>query len=667
MLMACRSLAPLSLAVAAALPFSSFAQVDGNDAKKKTNEEVEVIVVSASGFEQLLKNAPASVSVIDQEALQQRFYRDLTDAMTDVPGVVVTGGGDREDISLRGMGSQYTLILVDGQRQSSRETRPNSDGPGVEGAWTPPVAAIKRIEVVRGPMSSLYGSDAIGGVINIITKKTPDEWHGEVRVDATSQENSKSGDIYQANFFTAGSLIKDTLGIQIYGQTTHRDEDQIVSGFRGREANTLKVKLAYTPSEAHEWLLDYGIASQTLDSTLGKTVAALAPGEKCGRRGCPESTTTEYDSESISLTHNGYWSFGSSRSYLKHEEFDNKARDMTVKNLDFQSLWTLPLGDAHNSSIGVAYLNEDLTDKTSNRISDLQQVDNDQWSVFAEDEWRIVEPFALTMGLRYDKDGNFGGHVSPRLYGVFTASDTVTVKGGVSTGFRAPNLRQSTAAWGQISRGGNIYGNPELNPETSLNYELGLYVELAKGINTSATVFYNEFDDKISRVSCPLSKCTDGPNQFGSLPTTYVNVDEAVTQGGEISFSGQLTEKLKLSANYTYTDSEQKTGAYAGNPLNQLPKHLFQTSLNYQHSDELSTWLRFHYRGEESQPVTGPSRRSLVAPSYNLTDFGANYQLNEAIKLGFGVYNLFDEEITLEEYGYIEDGRRYWASLGWSF
>ncbi|MCG7541549.1 ligand-gated channel protein [Pseudoalteromonas sp. OF7H-1] len=664
MLMACRSLAPLSLAVAAALPFSSLAQ---SDAKSEIKEEVEVIVVSASGFEQLLKNAPASVSVINQEALQQRFYRDLTDAMTDVPGVVVTGGGDREDISLRGMGSQYTLILVDGQRQSSRETRPNSDGPGVEGAWTPPVAAIERIEVVRGPMSSLYGSDAIGGVINIITKKTPDEWHGEVRVDATSQENSRSGDIYQANFFAAGSLIKDTLGVQIYGQTTHRDEDEIVSGFRGRDADTLKVKLAYTPSDEHEWLLDYGIASQTLDATLGKTVAMLAPGEPCGRRGCPESTTTEYDSESISLTHNGYWSFGSSRSYVKHEEFDNKSREMTVKNVDFQSLWTLPLGESHTSSIGVAYLNEDLTDKTSNRISDLQQVDNDQWSVFAEDEWRIVEPFALTMGLRYDKDGNFGGHVSPRLYGVYTASDAVTVKGGISTGFRAPNLRQSTAAWGQVSRGGNIYGNPDLSPETSINYEVGVYVELAKGISTSATVFYNEFDDKISRVSCPLTQCTDGPNEFGSLPTTYVNVDEAVTQGGEISFSGQLTEKLKLSANYTYTDSEQKTGVYAGSPLNQLPKHLFQTSLNYQYSDELNTWLRFHYRGEESQPVTGPSQSSLVAPSYNLTDLGANYQLNEAIKLGFGIYNLFDEEITEAEYGYFEDGRRYWASLAWSF
>ncbi|WP_286875081.1 TonB-dependent receptor plug domain-containing protein, partial [Marinimicrobium sp. UBA4509] len=110
---------------------------------------LETIVITASGHEQELKDAPASISVIDGERLSQRFYRDVTDAIADVPGAIVTGGGDREDISLRGMGSSYTLILVDGQRQSSRETRPNSDGPGVEGEWTPPLVAIERIEVVR--------------------------------------------------------------------------------------------------------------------------------------------------------------------------------------------------------------------------------------------------------------------------------------------------------------------------------------------------------------------------------------------------------------------------------------------------------------------------------------------------------------------------------------
>ncbi|MDI4668916.1 ligand-gated channel protein [Pseudoalteromonas shioyasakiensis] len=652
------SVLPLTAAVLAGLSHFAYA-----DDKK---QDMEVIVVSASGYEQMLKEAPASISVIDREQLEKRFYRDLTDAMTDVPGVVVTGGGDRKDISLRGMASQYTLILIDGQRQTSRETRPNSDGPGVEGAWTPPISAIERIEVIRGPMSSLYGSDAIGGVINIITRKTPEKWYGELRLDSTIQESSESGNINQGSFFTAGGLIPELLGMQLSGQFSKRDEDDFEAGFRGKEQSNIKAKFILTPSDSHEIMLEVGSAKQKLDETLGKTVAPLAEGESCGRNGCPESSTTEYDQESYSLSHNGFYDFGSSRSYLKYDKFDNTSREMYVENTDAQTSWTLPFTN-HNAAFGASYLKEELDDYTSNRISDLTHVENEQWSVFAEDEWAATKQFKLTTGLRYDHDGNFSGHFSPRLYGVYTATKSLTVKGGISTGFRAPNIRQSTAAWGQVSRGGNIYGNPDLSPEKSVNYEMGIYYDASRDLSLSSTVFYNEFEDKITRISCPLTQCTDGPNQFGSMPTTYVNVDEAVTQGFELSVSYDITSELDVSANYTYTDSEQKTGEYKGSPLNQLPKHILQTSVNWRPVDKLGTWLRVHYRGEESQPTTGPSQDSLIAPDYTLADIGGNYDLSRSIKLGFGVYNLFDKEITEDEYGYVEDGRRYWLSVGFNF
>ncbi|WP_278369452.1 ligand-gated channel protein [Pseudoalteromonas lipolytica] len=652
------SVLPLTAAVLAGLSHFAYA-----DDKK---QDMEVIVVSASGYEQMLKEAPASISVIDREQLEKRFYRDLTDAMTDVPGVVVTGGGDRKDISLRGMASQYTLILIDGQRQTSRETRPNSDGPGVEGAWTPPISAIDRIEVIRGPMSSLYGSDAIGGVINIITRKTPEKWYGELRLDSTIQESSESGNINQGSFFTAGGLIPELLGVQLSGQFSERDEDDFVAGFRGKEQSNIKAKFILTPSDNHEIMFEVGSAKQKLDETLGKTVAPLAQGESCGRRGCPESSTTEYDQETYSLSHNGFYDFGSSRSYLKYDKFDNTSREMYVENTDAQTSWTLPFTN-HNASVGAAYLKEELDDYTSNSISDLTHVENEQWSVFAEDEWSASKQFKLTTGLRYDHDGNFAGHFSPRLYGVYNATKSLTVKGGISTGFRAPNIRQSTPAWGQVSRGGNIYGNPDLIPEKSVNYEMGIYYDISRDLSLSSTVFYNEFKDKITRISCPLTQCTDGPNQFGSLPTTYTNVDEAVTQGFELSVSYDITSELDVSANYTYTDSEQKTGEYKGSPLNQLPKHILQTSLNWRPVDKLGTWLRVHYRGEESQPTTGPSQNSLIAPDYTLADMGGNYDLSRRITLGFGVYNLFDKEISEAEYGYVEDGRRYWLSVGVNF
>lgn len=654
-----RKFIPLTAAILSALSVSAHA----DDAK----QDMEVIVVSASGSEQMLKEAPASISVIDRSQLEKRFYRDLTDALTDVPGVVVTGGGDRKDISLRGMASQYTLILIDGQRQTSRETRPNSDGPGVEGAWTPPISAIERIEVIRGPMSSLYGSDAIGGVINIITRKTPEQWYGEVRLDSTIQERNESGNINQGSFFTAGGLIPELLGVQFSGQFSKRDEDDFPTGYRGKEQSNLKAKFILTPTDNHEIMLELGTGNQTIDATLGKTIEPLAPGESCGRRGCPESSMSEYEQQTFSLSHNGFYDFGSSRSYLKYDKFDNTSREMFVENTDVQTSWTLPVISDHNATVGAAYLKELLDDYTSNKISDLTHIENEQWSIFAEDEWSATKTFKLTTGLRYDHDGNFAGHWSPRLYGVYSATNDFTIKGGISTGYRAPNIRQSTPDWGQVSRGGNIYGNADLSPEKSVNYEMGVYYDVSRDLNVSSTVFYNQFDDKITRIACPLTQCTDGPNQFGSMPTTYINVDEAVTQGFEFTLSYDISSDIDVKANYTYTDSEQKSGKYKGSPLNQLPKHILQTSLNWQPSDTFGSWLRVHYRGEESQPTTGPSQSSLIAPDYTLADIGGNYSLTNRVKLGFGVYNIFDKAITEDEYGYVEDGRRYWASLGWEF
>ena len=295
---------------------------------------LDTVVVTASGYEQQIQDAPASISVITRQDLEKKFYRDVTDALVEVPGVVVTGGGDRQDISLRGMGPKYTLILIDGKRQNSRETRTNSDSGGVEGGWTPPISAIERIEVVRGPMSSLYGSDAMGGVINIITRKVPYEWGGEIRMDTTIQESSKSGDIYQGNFYLAGPIKNDLLGLQIYGQATQRDEDRIVEGYRKRNATNLTAKLALTPNRDHDIVLEATSSRQKYENTLGKTVAPLAPGVACPRNGCPASSETDYRSNKWALSHTGRWGWGVSDSYVQQEEFDNRSRQMKIKNLD---------------------------------------------------------------------------------------------------------------------------------------------------------------------------------------------------------------------------------------------------------------------------------------------------------------------------------------------
>jgi len=507
----------------------------------------------------------------------------------------------------------------------------------------------------------------MGGVINIITRKVPTEWHGEIRMDTTIQESSKSGDIYQGNFYLAGPIKNDLLGLQIYGQATQRDEDDIYNGYRKRNAESVTAKLALTPNRDHDIVLEATTMRQKFQDTLGKTVEPLPPGTACPRTGCPASSETDYRSNKWALSHTGRWGWGVSDSYVQQEEFDNRSRQMKIKNLDMQTSWSLPLG-SHMLTLGGSYLNQRLDDQTGNQLAGgPSKIERYQWALFAEDEWRLTESFAVTTGLRMDEDENFGSHFSPRLYGVWHMAERWTLKGGVSTGFRAPDLRNTVAGWGQTSRGGNMYGKPDLTPEKSVTQEIGLLYDDGQGMSAGVTLFNNDFKDKITRVACPITQCTEGPNQFGSDPTTYMNVDKAVSRGVEASLKLPLSADWSMTSSYTFTKSEQKSGQYKGEPLNQLPKHLFTTTVNWQPSDALQAWARVNFRGRESQPTTGPSSDALVAPSYTFVDLGGSYAVNKTVSVYAGIYNLFDKQVAYDDFGYVEDGRRYWLGVGVKF
>ena len=631
-------------------------------AESGDGHELGQVTVTASGHAQQLEDAPASISVITREQIEQRYYQDATDALRDIPGVIITGGGSGDrgnDIVIRGMPSQYTLILVDGKPVSTRETRPNGSA-GFEQDWLPPLQSIERIEVVRGPMSTLYGSDAIGGVINVITRKVAEEWGGAVQLDTIIQDDSRSGDIQQGNFSLSGPLLADTLGLQVYGRASSRQEDRFVDGFEEKNLKNLNARLSFTPTDNQDFTLEAGQTKQDRRSLIGYS----APATGC-RGGCTDSDN-EYTREVLALSHTGRWDFGTTDSYVQREEAENLTREMKVTNTSAKTALVAPLGD-HLLTVGANFEKEELSDRTSNQISNRTDVDASKWALFAEDEWMLPGNVSVAGGVRLDDDENYGSHVSPRLYGVWGMAPRWTLKGGVSTGFRSPSLREITPDWGQVSRGGDVYGNPDLEPETSVNKELGLYFNAGRDLQANVTVFHNDFKDKITRIACPPSVCPGGPNQFGSDPTYRVNVDEAVTRGVEAAVSTTLARTLDLTLSYTYTDSEQQSGEYEGEPLNQVPKHLASLQADWRATSRLKPWLAVRYRGEESQPTTGPSSSSIVAPSNTLVDAGLAFKLTPQATLNTGIYNIADKEIFQDEYGYVEDGRRYWLGMRVSF
>ena len=621
------------------------------------------IVVTAAGREQEVRDAPASITVINRETLDRMPYREVTDALMEVPGVTVTPGeGNSRDISIRGMAPQYTLILVDGKRLSSRESRTNG-GNISEGGQLPPLEAIERIEIVRGPMSSLYGSDAMGGVVNIITRRIGGDWRGSARVNGTMQLGSDYGNFADGNFYLSGPVTKG-VGIQLQGAINRREGDKVIGGTPERHDESLAAKLGFALSDNHEILLEAGYYRQKVTQISGETIEATTA--------APAGTVDIQDQKRkvASISHSGKWGFASSESYVQYEDAKNVTSQKEVKNTVAQSLWVVPL-PSNTRTLGGFYRYEDLTDLTGNLLagSTTTGTTRTSWALFAENELKLLDGLALTGGIRMDNDEQYGVHWTPRVYAVWNINPALTLKGGYSQGFRAPSLRQTIPDWGQSSRGGTIYGNPDLEAETSRTIEAALLFSRGR-FNASLTAYDTRFNDKITRVTCVEAGawCTGEPvSSIGRPPTTYVNVDKAKVRGIELSVDFPLTNTLRVNASGTLTDSEQLTGTAAGAALNDTPKQQASASLNWKPDDRMSAYARAVYRGKEAVTEAQISGTNIFAASYTVVDIGASYKITPAFTFHGGVQNLFDKRLDYDASGYVIDPARIWIGVGVRF
>jgi outer membrane receptor for ferrienterochelin and colicins len=215
---------PLSLACLCAFALHAHAQ----QASPETN--LATVVVTASGSEQDIKDAPASISVITQQELRQRPAHELAQLLAGVEGVTLNRSANgTPTIQMRGFDQAYTLMLIDGKRVNS-STSMFRGGTAYDSGWVP-LDDIERVEVVRGPMSSLYGADAIGGVVNIITKPIGKTWKGSITAETVLQQDRDLADSQKLGFSMNGPLISDTLGIKLYGNYDHRSDSKAQSTF----------------------------------------------------------------------------------------------------------------------------------------------------------------------------------------------------------------------------------------------------------------------------------------------------------------------------------------------------------------------------------------------------------------------------------------------------
>ncbi len=620
----------------------------------------EVMVVTASGFEQKITDAPASVTVISSQELRSRPYTNLLDALRNVEGVDIGESQDKSGqstISIRGMGADYTLVLIDGRRQNNNGDLYPNNFVGFQSAHIPPLDMIERIEVVRGPMSTLYGADAMGGVVNIITKRANKEWGGSITHGRTLQENSALGDVTTTDFFASGPLVDEKLYLSVRGSMYDKDESQPTYGSTiapdgsvyepettfgggGKTSDNRNWSAGFTltllANEQNEWLLDYDASRQKYDNRQSQfgTNDSSDSIYSAARVGYAPYQRTLRDQ--LAITHIGKWDFGRTETSLSYVSTENLGRSLplslqqrqeladkkanltqnevidwiesqllprpqrVLKNetYTFDTKLELPLGD-HFVIIGGQVIDSDLEDGVFGIQAQGYQSgavqDYRQYSLFVEDNWQMTDEFSVTGGIRYDHHSSFGGNVSPRLYGVYNINSDWTVKGGVSTGYKTPKTTDLYAGITGFGGQGTSpwVGNENLNPEKSINSELAVYYSHPNGHDFNATFFFTKFKDKIESTH----NCHDNPEKNSAC----ANVDSAGWY--------ELNNRYRLSYKDNVGDAEVKGIELAGRYM--LPYNL-SLKANYTYTDSEVT-----SGSSKGQPLTSNPVKHIVNTTLN--------------------------------------------------
>lgn len=745
--------------------------------------DLNEIVVTAAGYEQKLVDAPASVTVISREELQSTPFSSLADALRSVEGVDVGSGQDKNgniSITMRGLPSQYTLVLIDGRRQSDvGDIGPNNFG-NSQFMYMPPLEAIERIEVVRGPMSTLYGADAIGGVVNIITRKNLEDLAGSVTLSSNIQFDDQYGNDNKIDFFLTGPTGIEDLSFSLRGgffdrensEPTYSDNLPLPDGniwvdegsfgdrkIVGAENANVGFSFNYQLNDRHELAFEYDLSNQRYDNTRGQTGTLDSPISLWRLSGGVVNPRVGYaryqkfDREQMVLAHVAQFEQGTLTTNLTSSTSENHGRSLPLtvaERLGVQSIWDqavidqgvaspeltdeiyqlladtfLPrpqrplkidnviLNSNYESSfenhyyiVGMQYFDAEMEDGAFGFYGDGYQAGTSQqhrqWALFGEDSIDLNPHTTATLGLRYDEHNVFGGQVSPRAYLNYNPANNWVFKGGISTGYKTPQPEQLYP--GIVGFGGQgtipFVGTPNLQPETSINYELAAYFDGSEKFKGNMTLFYNDFRDKIIRQdnlpNCEIVSsgvdCVDvGPGWADLGLTSFsqsANVDESRTLGLELAAQYEFSDRWDMNFNYTYTDSEVLSGADEGLPLVNTPSHMFNGRLDFHVTAQsrlalISEVRSKRFRGTANvQGPQGPETQELYYKSYELWHLAYSHELSAGLTLNTRINNLLDDDLSsrtcllaesqddyecVSDYNTTQKARSLWVSLSYQF
>ncbi|MEK7308709.1 MAG: TonB-dependent receptor [Nitrospirota bacterium] len=608
--------------------------------KKKSSVKYDLgeVIVSATKTETYQAEVGSSTTVITAEDIKKTGKRTVHEVLRDVPGVTVmqtSAFGGTTSVYLRGAKPGQTLVLIDGVEVND----PMSTDRSFDFAHLT-TDNIERIEIVRGPQSTLYGSDAMAGVINIITKR------GEGKPKPEGYFEGGSYNTFRENLGLSGSLDKFNYSLS----ASHLDSDGInkaSSGFEndGYRNTVVSSKFGYKLFDNSE----LSLVTRFTDAKTSIDDGAYDDDPNYTAWWRDLATKVAFD-QSV----NSWWSHNLSFSYHDVRRKYRDEKDSTDTTEDLQSWYkgdnkeiewqhnfspvnwsTLTGGFEYEQERGSSYYRS----KTSITKFDRKSIDNTAF--YLQNQFKLWDRLFITPGLRVDDHELFGAETTYKISTAYLISQTGTrLKGNWGTGFKAPSLYQLYSS----------YGNPNLKPDESKSYDFGFEQNLLDNkVSFGVTYFHNDFKNMID---------------WDSATWKYKNIGRAETKGFELGTKFLPLENLTIGANFTYTDTEDKD---TGLELLRRPKRQANLSIDWKFIEKANLNLGVTYVGsrQETDYTSYPYKR-ITKKDYTTVRLATSYDITESFQIFGRIENLFDKKYQ-DVHGYAMPGRSFYAGVKASF
>ena len=624
-----------------------------------TEEEVREIVVSATKTEMEVKDSPATIVVINRQQIEDRKADNLMDVLRDVPGVQFNRSGSVSSngaVRIRGSESDHVLILIDGKRMSTDPSFYNT-----RELERIRMDDVERVEVVKGPASVLFGSSAMGGVINIITRK-PVKDSIEVYLNHKSLEGSGAVQTNLGTYIQAkkrGSFSWTFSAARNYANdlSFEKNKQEYPSG----EEIPVNFKGIWDINENNKIQLDFRYSQEDLTQEMYYKNPSYASMQNYYEN---DIRKLDYGLDYTGKSKKTNWKLRVSRSEWKKDQDSYnwgtrnwKAFNITRSGADtLEGLISHSINDKHLATFGGEYVNEWIGSTQLGLGAETTRIytrngksisygerERENYSFYLQDEWTPSAKWLIIPAARIESSDSFGSEFIPKIGATYFGAADWRIKASAGKGYRIPTILELY----RRNASGSMVGNPDLGAETSKSYEIGFEKDWEK--HTGKISFYrNEVKDLI------ISKQVKAPVY------TWINAEEALLSGIEVSTTHKLSKEFDLRLGYNYLDAEDTE---EDERLEGRPRHQFTFGGTYRPIN--SDW-KFSLDGNL---MTDYLYTDNFNKQHNTNFLKVNAMIDRKFgkeKKGsvyFGVENLFNKK----EYDQSEYGRTYVLGTSYKF